>query len=225
MTDTVTLEDTFDDWDPEETYTHEIIAGCSILRPRPPATGIPMQAMLEATTLQGKGNEFDSDLARMLGASLVIGTPAKFSDLRKNAAVRRGAALYAATLPEGLSSAARQWAVWGEHGGSSKAMFTALIGISLDDRVTIAHPRDVGDLRRCLLLVEQVPELADRIDMMAQLSPHWDAVVGNWTELQTTLETEAPGWRTSCKSTPSTATMLDRILQSADLESGRGHNP
>lgn len=93
-----------------------------------------------------------------------------------------------------LDTKTLNWLANGETGISSSTMaFWLAFGILPDDN---AHPRDVGDFNRCLLLLKEVPELRQRLPEMAKLSPHWDTLVTHWDELEALFVGEAGlGWR------------------------------
>lgn len=48
----------------------------------------------------------------------------------------------------------------------------------------IAYPHDPADLNRCLLLLNQVPELREHIHKMAVLCDQWRRLVENWDSLE-----------------------------------------
>lgn len=90
-----------------------------------------------------------------------------------------------------------QWLASGERGISSNAIVQHLTGIKClrHDLGHPDHPYDPGDLTRCVRLLEQCPELRERLGRMASRSPEWAALVGAWDELVATLDSEEPRWR------------------------------
>lgn len=215
MTTTVTSPpDDFPQDASEDLFTHEILCGCSVLRSRQPAGGVPMQAMLEASILHGREAVLDTDMARMLGAVLVVGVPENLSRLKRSRRVAEGAALIEASLPDTLSREARRWAAWGEQGSSSKALFERLTGIKLGSYPSTAHPLDPADLRRCMLLLEQVPELAARIHEMSEVSAEWGALAEAWDDLTAGIRNENPDWLSGSRRAPRTAELMEAILAS-----------
>ena len=93
------------------------------------------------------------------------------------------------------------WMLVGEVGESSKAMAVkwwsaerTIGGYHALDRK--AHPRDPADFRRCLLLLEVLPECRERMGELRDLSPMWNALVDRWDEIERTFLDEAPErWR------------------------------
>jgi hypothetical protein len=53
------------------------------------------------------------------------------------------------------------------------------------------YPLDPGDLRRCVLLLEAVPELRRRFGRLRRVSPLWARYVDHWDELVDLLAEEA----------------------------------
>jgi hypothetical protein len=45
-------------------------------------------------------------------------------------------------------------------------------------------PRDVADFGRCVGLLNAVPALRDRLHLMAFTCPQWQALVGQWAEME-----------------------------------------
>ena len=95
-----------------------------------------------------------------------------------------------ATLPAGLL----EWLASGERGMSSNTMVTHLAGISAG--AASSHPYDPADLRRCMLLLDRVPELKWRMQRMRTVSKEWNALMDVWDDITTSFLTEAPdNWR------------------------------
>lgn len=80
-----------------------------------------------------------------------------------------------------------KWARNGEFGNSSKAIWGRLSGRGA---TSAAHPHDLGDLRRCALLLERVPEWKARMHEMAAVSPVWARLGARWDELHAILVDE-----------------------------------
>lgn len=87
------------------------------------------------------------------------------------------------------------WLASGERGISSNTMFTHLTGINALRQWRMDVPHDPDDLRRCRLLLEQVPELAARFPLMRDVSPEWARLVNIWPELCAAMDAEVPDWR------------------------------
>lgn len=126
-------------------------------------------------------------LAKMLGVNFAFGLAKDVDALiasitpELEAAAKRGAAA------RGLSEAAAVWLSKGERGNSSETIFTVLTGVDANTGSKNAHPYDPADVRRCLLLLEDVPELKERFDTMRTVSEPWSRLVDSWNEITATL--------------------------------------
>ena len=74
-------------------------------------------------------------------------------------------------------------------------MFTKLVGIRAIVKKHESHPYDPSDWRECQLLIEAVPEVAERFPEMAEVSPEWSRLVTAWPEILRMLDVDAPNWR------------------------------
>ena len=176
-------------------YTIERICGCSVVRGGT-SGGIPMNALAEVAKLHRKDSFMDTNLARILDASVVVGSTADLERLWKDPDVLAAGRLKEERLPSHLPAEARRWLVWGEQGTSSLAAFQALSGYRIPGRREDASaPSDLGDLRRCLLMVEAIPGYRGRVPELAALSSQWKALAEGWDALEASLEAEAPRWR------------------------------
>lgn len=81
----------------------------------------------------------------------------------------------------------------GETGASSKAIVRAVTGHTTVGGVD--HPLDIDDLRRCVWLIEQHPEIIDRFDRVTAISPEWAAIILDMGTLTGLLDVEFPDWR------------------------------
>ena len=73
------------------------------------------------------------------------------------------------------------WLALGERGMSSEAIAITTLGAYVTGW-RAAWPLDPSDLRRCLLLIEQVPEARELgVDVLARRSPQWAALVTSGT--------------------------------------------
>ena len=86
----------------------------------------------------------------------------------------------------GLKKHVLCWFATGEIGQSSKAMAFCAAGVNGN----IDHPYDPADLRRCMLLVEQIPEIEVHFDKIAKLSDTWEQIILNWHDLIRMLKVE-----------------------------------
>jgi hypothetical protein len=97
-----------------------------------------------------------------------------------------------------MPTSACLWLASGETGLSSEAMFWRFVQIYgvRDLRVHPKdHPYDPDDLKRCRLLLEQVPEFAAFLPAMADMSSTWKRLVDHWDELCSLMDAECPDWR------------------------------
>ena len=79
------------------------------------------------------------------------------------------------------------WLAGDETGVSSKVMAFCAVNINF---MPLDHPLDPGDLHRCMLLVEQVPEIKEHFPRIAKLSDPWKNIIENWETLIQTLKSE-----------------------------------
>lgn len=93
-----------------------------------------------------------------------------------------------------LNSDVVMWLRAGERGSSSNAIVSHLTGLPTG-RCDLAYPRDPADLRRCVLLLEACPTLAERFGEMKTASPTWSRFVDAWPSLIAAFDAEKPGWR------------------------------
>ncbi len=172
-----------------KSYRHEIIAGCSLIFAPPLESGVPIEAMMEMIKFQPKGSVLDTDMARIHGAIMVCGTRAALDALRRDDVTLEKAKALEMALPASISPEMRHWAIWGEQGLSSQAIFRHLTKLKIPgvrpprDGEEPAYPRDVNDLGRCIRLLEEVPELQGRIGEMAEVSQRWKALAAVWNDL------------------------------------------
>ena len=175
---------------------------------------VPLSKFGALTKLVPKDSIMDPHLARIAGASFAMGPREETGALvalMSGAAIERARAMYAGTE---LGEDAVKWIAVGERGSSSEAVFLKLAGIRSHGMSgdTTAHPHDIDDLRRCRLLLEQVPELAVRIGNMSGVSREWTALISKWDEICRTMDEEAPGWRDGKGSSPNTNALIRECL-------------
>lgn len=92
-------------------------------------------------------------------------------------------------IPENLNN----WLASGNRGISSEAIASYLTGINFVSGHWFSnHPHDPSDFKRCMDLLEAVPEFRPRLKEMAEVSPIWAELVENWDELEKLYKEEAP---------------------------------
>lgn len=115
-------------------------------------------------------------------------------------------------LTVSMPQAAAEWLTSGRRGVSSETLFSRMTGLPVSHR---CHPWDPADLDRCRLLLEAVPEWRARIHEMAEESPEWAALVGEWDALCSLMDAEAPRWRHGHGSTPLTYRRMKELIEGA----------
>lgn len=113
-----------------------------------------------------------------------------------------------------MESKLLRWFAGGQVGSSSKAMACAAADLPTrykNDRCE--HPYDPGDLNRCLLLLEAVPEVREHFPKIAALSPAWARLIERWDELEATfLEEVGLNWSKGTKG-PKTYALMEEIIR------------
>lgn len=107
------------------------------------------------------------------------------------------------------------WLATGERGLSSEAIALTTLGL----RPTgwrASWPLDPADLRRCLLLLERVPETREGgLLPLAKRCPRWAALVRIWDRLSETLRSEIGETLPPEGSAPQTYELMQQALDSA----------
>lgn len=79
------------------------------------------------------------------------------------------------------------WLLNGEHGISSKNMFSVLSnGYTKSDR-NLSSPCDPSDFKRCSQLLQAVPQWRSELYKLKPISETWSNLVDNWDKLETML--------------------------------------
>lgn len=186
------------------TYTITELGGCRIVTGK-----IPLSAMIMLIHGFPKDAILDYDLARMLDAALAIGMPEDTQRLKNDPSIREQARQRVASRfgAGDLPQSAIEWLATGQRGGSSECMFHRFTR-RLDPKPGNPYPLDPSDLRRCRLLLDQVPEFQPLLPLMSDVSSAWAGVIENWTTLCNTMDAESPLWRDKKGSAPETALLL-----------------
>jgi len=190
-------------------YTVKTINGCKVI------TGeVPVGDLSGIINAQPKGSVIDTRAARHLGAMMVIGLPDDTKSLLALPACYELQMEHYQAKQNGLSEAAQKWLMDGERGTSSNTIFRTLAGIKQKPGDWSSHPHDPDDLRRCRLLLEQVPEFAPRIAEMAAVSPEWAQLVKFWELLCRTMDDECD-WRNRKGRAANTYEMMQECIMGA----------
>lgn len=167
----------------------------------------------------GKDAVISPQLARLAGATFAWGKADAVDAMVRTLTEARLAVPAGAKPLTGLD----KWLAVGEHGESALAIVTKLrdgLGL-LGCGTSTQHPHDPDDLRRCLLLLRDAPELRGELHRMAEVSPQWAALVRAWPELEASFEAEAgPGWadgKVGGEAPQTYELMLDLLAQADDL--------
>lgn len=106
------------------------------------------------------------------------------------------------------------WLTNGETGLSSKTMASCVAEIECAYNEA---PLDPDDFKRCLKLVNRIPEIKTHFDAIAKLSPRWNLIIHHWEEIEACFMAEADGWLTNeslCKPAFKTSALMQRIYKS-----------
>ena len=108
------------------------------------------------------------------------------------------------------------WLARGEVGISSRAMALTTAGVNLKRLPGwwSPWPHDPDDLRRCVLLVDLIPETREQgIAVLAQRYPEWKALAENWDDLVATLRREIGDELQPVGSAKETYDKMDALLE------------
>lgn len=100
------------------------------------------------------------------------------------------------------------WFATGQVGASSKAMALASVGMPNDG----SYPWDPDDLNRCLLLLEDVPEIHKHMDKIAAINKTWGRLIARWQEIEQCFLDEAGFNWSKAKSAPKTYRLMQEII-------------
>ena len=76
------------------------------------------------------------------------------------------------------------WLANGETGISSEAMAFKMAGVNQKAWCGGTHPSDGDDFKRCMKLVNEVPEIRTRLEEMCSVSKCWKALIDNWESVE-----------------------------------------
>lgn len=174
-----------------DTHREEQRGNCIILYGK-----IPIERIATLVEVLPKDSVMDLHVSRLLGATLAMGPADEMMaisldpDVLAKARERSAAELAGISLPDG----ALEWHATGQRGSSSDTIFHHLLGLPFNGH---SMPADTADLRRCRLLLEQVPAFAAKFHDMAEVSGGWTELVGRWSEITALMDDENPDWRTA----------------------------
>ena len=104
------------------------------------------------------------------------------------------------------------WLALGERGISSEAIALTSLGVQ-PIGYRASWPHDPGDLRRCLLLLEKVPESREKgLLVLAKRCSKWAALMNVWDRLSETLRSEIGETLPQYGSAPKTYALMQEAL-------------
>ncbi len=109
-----------------------------------------------------------------------------------------------------VAQRAQAWILNGDVGMSSKAIYCHMTGNTDKDRWN--HPHDPGDLNRCLLLLNLIPEWIPRMSEMATRGKAWAALAENWELISSTFLDEVGLNWCKARSAPKTYSMMRAVI-------------
>jgi len=182
-------------------YRVEVVADCVLV-----FGSVPLSHFGKLTELAGgRKGVLDTHLARLAGATFAMGSVADTQALRELLTKRIVDANPRMTPLD-------RWLRVGERGESSDAIVAKLRMVHGISNLK-AHPHDPDDLRRCLLLLEVVPDLVPDFERMREVSPVWSALVDAWPSLVTSFERESRGqWRSGKFDAPKTYSLIKAAI-------------
>jgi len=186
------------------TYTITERNGCRLV-----SGSVPLSAFGMLCHGMPDGSVMDTNIARLLDVTFAIGLPEDLKAL-VDSDVRNAARIKVEKENSGLSGAAKEWLAVGEHGTSSLTIFGRLTGTKQVDCEN--HPSDPADLRRCRLLLECVPEFAQRLVEMADVSTVWARFVADWEGICALMDEESPKWRDDKGRAPKTYARMKELI-------------
>ena len=114
-----------------------------------------------------------------------------------------------------MTTSMTMWLAIGERGISSNAIALTTLGLR-PKGLDAWWPVDPADLRRCLLLLEKVPETRENgLLVLAKRCPKWAALVKVWDRLSETLRSEIGETLPPGGSAPKTYALMQEALYSA----------
>ncbi|WP_162568689.1 hypothetical protein [Variovorax sp. SRS16] len=178
---------------------------------------MPLPEFLVLLKLAGDAELLHPGLARMLGATAVIGRPEALDRLRAQetpAAIGR-IRFHLGRCARRLDLPSLRWLVAGEQGSSSLALFALLTGIRPPQYrgTALDLPHDAKGFRCCRLLIEQAPALRRPLRLLAARMhepevARWAAVAEAWSDLCAQMDHELPDWRAGAREAPVLRSML-----------------
>ncbi len=198
-----------------DAYRVETIHNCHVVYGHMP--------IVDFASLVKPGKCIDPHLSRRLGANFVFGEPKDLVELRQHAKTLplplRLIREVQACKSYGLSENAVEWVINGERGVSCEFIFWHLTGVCVSDVLPSndCHPTTLSEFIRCQRLLESVTELKASFPRMALISPVWERLTLDWTDILRQFEHESPNWRNQPWLSPKAAEKLASSIAGAGL--------
>lgn len=90
-------------------------------------------------------------------------------------------------LSQETLSQAMHWLLNGSTGMSSECILATIVNdgpVTSTSMYATFHPQDPGDFKRCVGLLNAVPEFRNRLHVMKSVSKQWSYLVDHWDEIE-----------------------------------------
>lgn len=105
------------------------------------------------------------------------------------------------------------WMSNGRTGLSSTFLAINLLNGKAISTANNNYPHDPSDLERCLRLIHEVPALRQKLPIMKDISKEWNALVENWSLLESTFKDETGFPNRTHSSAPKTYALMQSIYK------------
>ncbi|MFA0809327.1 hypothetical protein [Microbulbifer epialgicus] len=95
--------------------------------------------------------------------------------------------------------------------GASSKFMASILAQEHGIKAMPTHPIDPSDFARCRKLLSAVPELEDRLELMADQSEVWKRLVERWSEICELMDEEAPNWTSGEGRCPKTFSLMKEL--------------
>lgn len=181
---------------PNQVIIHEMPDGCFGIEAPQGASMRLIASLFHGLAEQDPSLQMDVDLSRRLGWTYFLGPQDALIQRRDEQ--KAEAEKNRPDAGAGFTERLRHWYEFGERGLSSETLADYAKAKHGEGSLPedIDYPHDAGDLRRCRLLVEQVPEASpNQLPDLLDASPEWKAIAFEWDALCTRMDEECPEWR------------------------------
>ncbi|WP_231370155.1 hypothetical protein [Thioalkalivibrio sp. ALE16] len=204
---------------PNRFTVHEMPDGCIGIEAPNGVSMRLLNALMRGLSEEEEDLNLSMDLAARTGWTFFIGPPDALA--ARTRALDEDAKASAPGPEAPVMERLRHWGAHGEPGLSANTLAGALkdqvMGSGFPE--AIHYPHDPADLRRCRLLIDQVPEAApEGLHLLRAASPQWDALARGWEALCARMDQECPQWRApeGEAAAPLTYRHLKAVIEGAD---------